>query len=373
MRDDNLFRLPDAETPRSVGLSTDHRDDQMLAPFASVAGKVQGGRQELDYLGSVTRQDLVFNRGFDETFRNYSLDWKWQLTNDWDGDASNSLQESLTSFSSYFSTVPNRQSTHTDHFLAQWHPRPDRRIGVRYDEIRGLNSLSSRNYFDFRSSTGRAEIAFDSALGHEIVLGVSENRTEYPNRTIVSFAPIDNSFRQHQVDVSTRYAFSGKSSIDILYGYAKRYYADVPNRNFSGPVGSASLTYQAGARLALTAGISRDLNGIDDLFRIYTISTSARAGFGYAVSTKVQFEAGENASRSDYKGDPSNLYTLFFGPAPARIDRERDIYSRLIWSPRDRWNIQLQQMLSHRTSTTTGFDFRDRTVQIQLSYRVGAL
>ena len=373
MRDDNLFRLADGVRPSDVGIPNDNREDSLLSPSLTAGGALYVGRQELDYQAGVSRQDFRHNRSFDQTFRSYAVDWKWQLTNEFDGEAGNSLQESQTSFANYFSTVPNRENAHKDNFSIQWHPRPDRRLGIRYEQNRGLNSLAQRNIFDFRNTTFRLEAAADSALGHEIVLGVSQTRTEYPNRQIISYAPIDNSFRQHQVDISTRYAFSGKSSVDILYGYARRSYADVPDRDFSGPVGSLALRYQPGDRLGFTASISRDLNAIDDLFRLYTVTTSANAGIGYAISSKVQFEGGEKASRSDYKGEPVNLYTLFLGPAAARIDRYREIFARLVWSPRDRWNLQIEEIASHRTSNAQGQDFRDRMVRVQLSYRVGAL
>ena len=369
--DTNEFRLNDGVPPSSLGIATTRRSDITFTPSLSVDGTLYASRQTLSFLAGVARQDFEYAKTFNQTYKNYLIDWQWQIGNEWDGDASSSLSESLSSFAYVVSSIPNRQDSHTQHVLAQWHPRPDRRLAFRFDQNRGLNSLSAFNILDFRNTTVRTELAADSALGHEIVLGVSQTRTEYPNRVIINFAPIDNSFRQHQVDISTRIAFSGKSGMDLLYGYARRHYPDVPDRDFSGSVGNFALNWEATSHVGLTASITRDLNALDDLFRLYTVTTTAKAGLRHELSSKVVLEGGQNAARADYKGEPNNLYTLFYGHAPERVDKERDSYASLSWVPRDRWKVRFDFTHAVRQSSIPGFPYHDDTVRLDLQYRIG--
>lgn len=371
VNDDNLYRLPDGVGPRSAGLNATTRADSILTPFFDVNDLLLYGRQRLSLMGGVSRQMLRANPSFDATYLNYAGDLQWQLGNELSGDLSGRQQESQTSFADFLSSQSNTQTIRTDHGDADWRPRPDRRLGVSYDRSTGNNTLGARQPYDFHSSLLRFELGVESPLGHEVVVGFSQTRLEYPNRVIVALAPVDNSFRQRQIDIGTRFAFSEKTSVDARFGYARRYFADVPDRDFSGPVGNLGVTWQPTGRISVNLGVAHSLNEVDDYNRLYTVSTTESLSLHYALSAKVQITAGADMSRAIYKGDPHNFFTAIFGPASPRDDLYRDARLGVAWTPRDRWLVRLDETLTQRNSSQPGFEFSDFSSQLTLQYQIG--
>lgn len=369
--DDNLYRIPADMSPLELGATNPSRGDTFVSPFFTVDGRTFLGQQRVELSGGVNRQVFHGLPNLDQTYYNEKADWVWQAGKEWSGDLWESLQTSQTSFANFQGSELNVQTLRAAHASADWRPRPDRRLGFSFDEDSGNNRLGFLQVNNFRTSIDRVELAADSGLGHEVVLGLSETRTEYPNQVIVYFAPIDNSFTQRQVDVSTRYAYSTITTLDVRAGFARRYYAEVPDRDFYGPVGNLGLGWQATDLTSLSLKVARDLNSIDDAFRIYTVTNSAQASVLYAVTPKLGLTVGADGYRMNYRGEPHNLLTFLYGPAPPRYDTMWDYRAELAWTVFDRATIKLDSTLSKRTSTEPNFSFRDVLNMVTVQYRIG--
>jgi len=371
LHDDNLFRIPDGADPRAFGFSTDDRGDTAFTPYFNVDDTILYSLQRITLSAGVSRQMLRINPSFDQTYFVYRGDWLWRAGDEFSGDLSDSQQQSQTSQADVRSSEANKQTYRAWHASADWRPRPDRRLGLSFDNSTGSNSASILLPNDFHTTIGRVELGIQSDLGHEIVVGLSQTRNEYPNRVISPVAPIDNTYRQRQIDIGTHFTVSDLTGMDVRFGYARRYYSDVPDRDFSGPVGSLGLTWQPTGLISVRLNVGRDLNEVIDAFRIYSVTTNSQASLTYELSAAIQLTAGADASRVDYKGVPQNLLTFLYGPGPSRVDKYLDVKLGVAWLPRDRVTVRLDLVASRRNSTLQEYQFEDLSTQLGLQYRIG--
>jgi hypothetical protein len=117
--------------------------------------------------------------------------------------------------------------------------------------------------------------------------------------------------------------------------------------------------------------VIRDLNDAADYFRIYSVTTTATGELDYLPTAKTKVALTASAARVDYKGNPSNIYTMVFGPASYREDRYDNLKLTLGWTPWDRFSVTASQALSTRNSSEPQFQFRDWTTELDLQYRIG--
>jgi len=370
-RDGNLFRLPDGASPRQFGLNADARGDTLIVPSLSADAAMQYSRQRFQLSGSLSRELLRENPGFDTTDLKYRGSWKWQVGNDWSGELADSQQQQRTSFADQLLTRPNRQTTHSKHASADYHPRPDRRLGVSFDEYVGSNSLGVRQIYDYRITISRAEVGLDSGLGSELVIGASTTHADYPNQQIFFLAPVDNSYRELQLDLSSLLVLTEKTQLRWRIGYAKRRHPDVSQRDFSGPVGNLGLDWRPTAKIQGRITVARDLNEVSDFDRIYTVTTMASGELSYAPTFKTQLAVTANAQRVDYRGDPRNFFTAVFGRGKYREDRYDAVKTSFTWAPTDHLTIQLSEALGTRNSNQPHLQYRDWTTGLDLKYWIG--
>jgi exopolysaccharide biosynthesis operon protein EpsL len=66
-------------------------------------------------------------------------------------------------------------------------------------------------------------------------------------------------FRENEFDLQLKWILTGKTSLDARLGNLERTHADAPARDFSGPVGSASVNWAATGKTRVIAGVFRDL------------------------------------------------------------------------------------------------------------------
>jgi hypothetical protein len=369
--DPNLFRLPDGADPRQFGEATSKRSDTLVVPSVLLDANFLPGRQRVHLSAKVDHEWLLNNPQFDVTDLAYAADWNWQLGNDFSGELADSQLQQLASFADYRLTQADRPTTRIRRASVRYGARPDRHVGVSFDEYVGSNNLGQLQVNDYRIGVARVEAGMSSGFGSEIVIRASATRGDYPNQPIFFFAPVDNSFRQTQGDISTRYVLGEKLQFDVLAGYAKRRYPVVSQRNFGAPVGHLLVKWEPAAKTQFELGVTRDLNAINDFNRIYTVSTGAQAAMRYAVTAKTQATIEAHATHVSYQGNPANFFTLSFGAAPYRVDRYQGFKFALAWTPRENLTVQLAQVLDARNSNTTGFQYRDSVTQLSLEYRIG--
>jgi exopolysaccharide biosynthesis operon protein EpsL len=72
-------------------------------------------------------------------------------------------------------------------------------------------------------------------------------------------------FRENEADVLLKWVLTGKTSLDAQFGNLRRTHDGAPQRDFSGPVGSATVTWAATGKTSVVGGVARYLSssGLD--------------------------------------------------------------------------------------------------------------
>lgn len=371
LHDDNLFRLPDGQTPADAGLTGTRRDDLVLMPFVDIEGRWQLSRQQLLASLHAHADRYAHHDLYDDHTVDYALDWRWALAQSWDGRLAVDRNQEATSLADYRGTRSNLLTVRAVHATVNLRPRPDRRATLAFDEYLGSNSLAARNTADYRITTARAELGAVSALAHEVWLSAARTEGHYPNRQISWLAPVDNSYSQNDLALNGRLAPSEATMLDLSVGHAWRRYEEVTARNFTGPTGSLSLSWQATAKLTFKAGLAEEIGAVDDYDRIYVTTRSKSASINYQATAKLGTALEFKRRQLRYRGDPNNFLSNYTGAAntPDRQETRDEIHANLVWQPALHFTTILTLAKLRRAANVSGLQYDAVQQQLTLQYQ----
>jgi len=373
-RDDNLFRLADDVTPAAAGVTRDpdddgsHRGDTVVAPFATLDLTLAFGRQHLGI--ALTRRETRLQRygAYDTRTGELRGHWDWQLGNAFDGRLESGDSDQASELRDFLGPRSNVLNLQDQRFNANWRPRPDRRVTLDLQRLRGRNELPERATSDYTVRLKSIEGGWTTRLGTEWTLRWREAEGTYPNRVIVAATPIDNSYHQRDADLGVVLQPGRRTRAELRFGQATRRHDQVPQRDFSGHSGRAALQWEASGALSLSFEVVRDLNALDDYDRLYAISTNHVLGAQLAIAPQWQLAARWSEQRLDFGGDPANVLTQLLGPTPARRDRMQTTRLALTWLPVERVQLALSVERTHRDSTRPGLQFVDMLTGLSSQY-----
>lgn len=379
-RDSNILRLPDGVTPRQLGIDTDERDDTVLSPSIDIDASFIWGRQSL-------RANAVFRRDyfeqldqFDSRTQSYGATYLWQLGNHWSGELAAGRDEQLTGFQDFLGPQRNVLTVRTERALANWRPRPDRRVALSFDHYDGENSTDLRRVNDFEVRAPRVELVAVTGAGNELSTSYRYTDGNYPNRIVTPTSTFDSSYTQSDADVGVRYAPGGKTLIDARLGYGWRRYETLSDRDYSGPVGRLSITWIPTGKTLLELSAIRDLNAVDELDNLFAVGTVYRAAVRYQMSAQWSLAAEYRRQRLDYQGDTSafsSLRSRFDIPDEERTDTITNPKIALEWRPSVKWLVNLSREWPERKSSqSTIFDrsslqYRAHVTSLAIQYSLG--
>jgi hypothetical protein len=367
--DSNLFRLPDGVSPADAGFDTDKRRDSVVAPFAEITGTASGATQLLSVRARASRDYFDRNQRYDASRYDGDALWRGSFTRQFRGEASHALEQRVTSFADFRNPERNVLDASTLRAALAFVPRPDTRLTASATDYRGRNSIDARRSSDYQIGVYRVDLIRSTASSNEVALGASRTHGRYPNREIFGNAPIDNSYEQDVVDLSLLWRPGEATSATFRIGYAERDFDNVPERGFDGTTWLVSLARQLGAKSLLRISSQRDLNAVDDFDRIYSVSQVHRVSLVHSPSTKLSVGLDLSRQQIDFRGDPQNVFTRFFGQRPPRDDRIDEARASLAWTPRERVQLQLSAARSERKSNLESLQYRATTVSLRLQYR----
>lgn len=371
LRDDNLFRLPDGQTPAEAGLVGTQRDDLILVPFVDIEGRWQLSRQQLLASLNARADRYTHHDVYNDQTLDYALDWRWALAQSWDGRLAVDREQQATSLADYRGTHTNLLTVRALHAAVNLRPRPDRRATLAYDDYLGSNSLTARNTADYHISTVRAELGAVSALAHEVWFTAARTEGRYPNRQISWFAPVDNSYSQNDLALNARLASTEATQIDLSVGHAWRRYEDVSARNFTGPTGNLNLAWQASAKLTLKANLAEEIGAVDDYDRLYATTRSKSASINYQATAKLGTALEFKRKQLRYRGDPNSFLSNYLGSAhmPDRQETRDEVHANLVWQPALHFTTVLTLAKLRRAANISGYQYDAVQQQLTLEYQ----
>ena len=83
---------------------------------------------------------------------------------------------------------------------------------------------------------------------------------DYHDPTFASFAALNSSFRDEEIEFRARWSVTGKTTVDGRLAHVSRKHGGAPQLDFSGMVGGANVTWDITGKTSLVAGLQRDLS-----------------------------------------------------------------------------------------------------------------
>lgn len=165
------------------------------------------------------------------------------------------------------------------------------------------------------------------------------------------------SFHENEPDVVLDWPLTGKTSVALRLGHLARRHEEMPQADFSGAVGSATVAWQATGKTRLVAGASRLLGATGDdgggHVRTDRLFIAPVWQYNAQLTANVRFDHARRAWKDVPAGDPD----------AARRERLGVISAGLEWQPR-RWLAVSGYVRRERQRSTLNGGYRNSTVGI---------
>ncbi len=316
--DDNLFRLPDGQSPQTGGGATSRRDVVSHTGVRLTADKPIG-RQVLRASVGITNVRYDRHRQLDGDLSNHAASWDWALGRQWSGVLSYSSAQTTPGFSDYRAPVRDIVTTDAAAARALLRFHPDWRLVLGATSTRATHSAATNAIGDSRVDSAETGLRYVPGTGKEFGLRARSAEGSYPNRQQVGANFIDNGYREDGLDFDVVWRATGASQLQGAIGQTRRSHNDVPGRDFSGTTGRLNWSWQPTGRTNLGFGARREVGAQDDLIATYTVTDAITIGAGWQPTAKLSFSATGELRRRDRQGDPASVV----GGAPSRRDDDR--------------------------------------------------
>jgi exopolysaccharide biosynthesis operon protein EpsL len=105
----------------------------------------------------------------------------------------------------------------------------------------------------------QAGVGYQAASGSSVTLRYKRGDGEYRDPTFASFATLDSDFKEDEVELSARWAYSGRTTVDGRISHVKREHSAAPQLDFSGARGAVNVNYQFTGKTRVTGGWLHDI------------------------------------------------------------------------------------------------------------------
>jgi exopolysaccharide biosynthesis operon protein EpsL len=356
--DSNVFRLNGAADP-NVLLGTPKKSDTLDITSIGVRFGKSYSLQRFEFSASfIDYKYQQFNfLSFDTT--NYSGAWRWSLTPRLRGNLTASQSQTLNSFIDFRAFVRNLRTDTNRRFDVEYEIDGVWRLVGALSESKNQNALPIVQTGDARNENTEAGIRYAFPSGSRITAVSRLTKGTYLNIQQPNFATLfDNKYEVREQEASLFWLFSGKSSFDARLAYYERRHPNIPQRNFSGVVGNATLNWGITGKSRFSASYVRDLGQFLTQSSSYSVGDRFILGPSWDITAKLQARARfESSSRS------------FLGPvggaaATDRVDRFQTMSAGVDWAPY-RWvSVSASLQNDKRSSSVAGLDFSATTATL---------
>ena len=266
--DSNVYRVPNGAGDNYASTGLVGGFDQRI------------GRQRLFANASVQANKYQDQSNLDNTSYNISGGLDIATIEKLTGGLSVAVSQSLATANNSNTQAPtnDRNIAQTEQFAA--------RIGWGGDAALTLNSAYSRSHVQYSalayetSESTQDSVSFGVNYRVGASLGVGSalrlSRTVSPKGTFVSPGVFDeNTAKGQNIDLSVDWRPTALTSTNARLSWTKQSNSRVGDRDFSGLTGSVNASYAPTAKLAFTAGLSRDAGTNSSFFNLTNANTGA--------------------------------------------------------------------------------------------------
>jgi exopolysaccharide biosynthesis operon protein EpsL len=347
----NPLRQPEAVSDRISTLFLGLRVDRAYAQQ----------RLLLDVTTTAYRYDRLSYLDFDAL--NYSGLWAWRLGRRWNGTLGAERSESLVNYSEFGDPSVRNVLTQERAFASAeaW-------LGGGWHLRGGLERLTQKYSVPFPQrgnyEAGGADAGIEYVARSSSTAGLKVRALEGQfDRPLDPLARLDDGFKRLETEASLLWVITARSSLDLRAGWLEYDSNHFSERDFSGPVGAASLRWTPGARLLFRLHATRALEPWADQNASYRAVDRKGLEARWQLAERTALRAAYERQDADYR----NPLPGFTGPT--RFDALRSGLVGLEW--RALRNIVLDASLQRQrqSSSEPGARFEARVATLSASVR----
>lgn len=363
--DSNLFRLQNEEEAMAVLGTTDTAESyRTLAAGMDVNLRVS--RQAFKVHGEVNQTRFNQYSNLDYQGRNVFLKWDWVVGNAAKGNLGVSETLTQASYTNVKKPVSNLIRVRRNFFDGAF------KMGSAWQAMLGLEQLNVNNNAailqtqDATVDSVDAGVQYTTSKGSKIRWITLRSEGKYPNRQVVTMAPVDNGYRQWDNGVAGSWILTDKTLLSGRLNHTRRSYRDVPQRNFSGLTGLLSADWAVSDKTTLRALVHRDIGAIENDTASYSLNQGLAFGAEWSPTVKLAFNTQLSHDNIAYTGDPGFVLTT----APARHDRLTTLQAGVNYSVlrNTKIGLVLQRGIRNSNEGFSGYAYNSALINLRSEF-----
>jgi exopolysaccharide biosynthesis operon protein EpsL len=359
-RDSNIFRLSDSDpTPGS-------RSDYVYRAGAGIRAEIPAGRQRFVLEARAQRHDYNRYDLLDHTSYGAGGTWRWEIGNQWSGEAGVARRHFLGSFEDIQAPIKDMITEDRAFFNGGYLVTPRWRVRGGLEWLKWDHDDDLRSELDARIFSFTGGLDYVTPANNTVGGQVKVSEGEYPNQQAVAGALVVNDYREIEASMVMRWILTGKSTLDARAGYTRREHDEVPQRDFDGFTGRLNLDWFVAAKTLLNFAIWREIQSTEDASASYVLSEGWGIGPAWAPTVKLIFQGRFLHENREFKGDPG---LALVGGVP-REDRFQGFSLTAGYTPVRNIHLSLGAEWGDRSSNVAlrDFDYRMLTANARIRF-----
>jgi exopolysaccharide biosynthesis operon protein EpsL len=146
--------------------------------------------------------------------------------------------------------------------------------------------------------------AYQAPSGSSLALRYKHGDGNYRDPTFANFAALDSDFKENEVELSGRWAYSGKTTVDGRISHMKREHSAAPQLDFSGERAALNVNYEFTGKTHLTGGWLHDISATGQATGGHVDSDRFFIAPVWNATAKTSFSLRYDYTRRDWKDVP---------------------------------------------------------------------
>lgn len=297
--DSNVFRLSDENSNAATSEAGQRHDFFSVTTLRAGLDK-HFGRHRLLLLAAPSIVSYAKFDQFDYVGQDFLADWSGRLGTD--GRYGARYEHVKVATNPADQPIPNGNRSTRDTVAADLAvPTGPRWLAVTdWRADRNRNSSEIEKGGDNDGWAADAGIRFQPATGNNIDLRYRHSFYNYPN--VIPTQIKDNTYTQNEIELSGAWQPNEPSRFEGRASYVRREHENIPQRDFSGWVGSLRFVWKPTVATSASLRVFRDLGAVSDSSASYADTFGISFVPTWAASTKLAFASLLEWRRRSYNG-----------------------------------------------------------------------
>jgi exopolysaccharide biosynthesis operon protein EpsL len=302
--DDNVLGLSnDSQYLRLTGRA--NGSDTTRTARGGVKAAYQVSRQNLDLSAELSKTQYSTFKALDYTGRDVRANWHWILGDALSGTIGTSDVQSINTLSNFQQVSRNLRTDKQTFANTAWMLTPSWRVLLNGSTYSLRYDLGWQQYSNIDENKVESGISYVAESGNSMGVLLRRMNGKYPNRAL--FTGKDENFEQNEAKANIDWLVSGKSRLQMLFGWTSHDTEGAFSRKFSGPTARATLTSATSGKTSVSASVWKEVTAVDDVLASYSVNKGASFAPAWSVSEKVTLSADVRYEKRDFQG--SNVAT----------------------------------------------------------------